>query len=93
MIYERPGAAIVRAVAHRHGLTFADLVGRSQSRKVVIARWEAMHQIHVELKYSTSLIGRVVRRDHTTVIYGLRCFAGQRPPRKRSGKKAICESA
>ena len=47
-----------------------------------MARYEAMHLIRYQLGYSLPLIGRVMHRDHTTVLYGLRRHAGAGPGKR-----------
>ena len=53
------------------GFTIPQLTGAQRHRGVVRARWAVMLALH-RLGWSTVLIGRVLDRDHTTVMYGLR---------------------
>lgn len=62
---------IVAAVAAVSGMPANDITGRRCFARLVLARWAAM-RIARESGRSLSQIGRVVRRDHTTVINGLR---------------------
>jgi WhiB family transcriptional regulator, redox-sensing transcriptional regulator len=65
---------IVAAVADRHGLTVEVLTGDGRSRGVVAARREAMWCLR-ESGLSLPDVGRVLGRDHSTVLHGLRRFA------------------
>ena len=82
------GRQVVMAIAHKHGLTRDDLVGRSRARHVVKARQEAMVELHKRFKIaaaekpeyaigpdvgSLKWIGKVMGgRDHSTVMHALR---------------------
>jgi chromosomal replication initiation ATPase DnaA len=62
-----------RAVADKHGLTLAELLGPSRVRKVAHARQEAMALVHHEHKLSTVRVGQLFGgRDHTTVLHALK---------------------
>lgn len=64
--------SIVADVAGRHGLTFANLIARGRCRKVVRARQEAMWALRHQPKlYSYPAIGRLFKRDHSTIIHGV----------------------
>ncbi len=71
-----PLSAIVRAVAAAAGISREELVDGRRWRDRVVARWAAM-RIARGYGYSTPRIGRVLSRDHTTVVVGLRHCAGQ----------------
>lgn len=58
-------------VAAKHGLSIADLRGRSQVRPVRLARAEAVAGLR-EKGLSMRAIGRIVCRDHKTVLDLLR---------------------
>jgi chromosomal replication initiation ATPase DnaA len=68
-------ADIVTAVAAEFGTTREHLMGESRDAGVVLARWAAMTLAHRLLGYSTPRIGRLLRRDHTTVLHGIRRIA------------------
>lgn len=69
---------IVLGVAQRHGLSLADLIGRSGCRKIVWPRQEAMLLCAVQRRwdgqraYSYPKIARFLNRDHTTIMHGVR---------------------
>jgi chromosomal replication initiation ATPase DnaA len=56
-------------IAAQYGLTLAHLKGRS--RKYCEPRWHAMRALYATGEYSTSEIGRLFHRDHTTVLHAL----------------------
>lgn len=65
---------IIAAVAAGHGLSLRDLTGKSQTRPVVRARFEAIVAVR-ELYPEKSLptLGRLFGgRDHTTILAALR---------------------
>lgn len=69
---------ICRAVAHRHGLTLGDLLGRSKVARLARPRHEAMLLCIVQRRwdgqraYSFPRVGEFFKRDHTTIIHGVR---------------------
>jgi chromosomal replication initiation ATPase DnaA len=63
---------VVQRVAKAHGVTVADIMGRSSCRRCAVPRWHAMAAIRAEFGDSLSMIGRLFGRDHTSVLHGLR---------------------
>lgn len=61
----------IAQVAAEHRLSKADLTGPCRLRYVCQARWEAMRRLR-DKGLPLSAIGRLLNRDHTTVLYGLR---------------------
>ena len=66
-----PAQKILSEVATAHGLTVADLRGRSRVTLIVHARQEARYRLVVELGWSTPRIGSLLRRDASTVAHGI----------------------
>ena len=64
-------------VAKRHGLTVADLVGPSRLRQFAWPRQEAFYLAKMQTGASFPEIGRFARRDHTTVIHGVKAHAAR----------------
>ena len=64
--------------AKKWGTTRARVLGDSRRHEDVRARWEVMHVLHREDGKSLSLIGRWLRRDHSTVLHGLRALEAER---------------
>jgi hypothetical protein len=65
-------AHIMRATCKVTGVSMTELTGTIRHKDHVRARWAVMH---LARKYGRSLcyIGTMLRRDHTTVLYGIRC--------------------
>ncbi len=62
---------IVESVADRHGISVAALLSRRRSQLFAVARQDLMSCLWASgLAYAE--IGRLLGRDHTTVIYGVR---------------------
>jgi chromosomal replication initiation ATPase DnaA len=66
-----PSEAIIREIAEKHGLTRAQIGSNSQLRRIAWARQEAMYVLRTQRKLTTTQIGRMLRRDHSTVIHGI----------------------
>lgn len=82
LIPSRTAREIVANVAETHGLTFEHLVGPVRTKRLSIARQEAMwacRQVKAKdgsPRYSYPFIGRLLGgRDHTTVLWGERQHA------------------
>lgn len=64
---------ILRVVARRYGLVVADIIGRRRQRRIVQARqvamWLMVRAGALTLQEAAAETGR---RDHTTVMYGVR---------------------
>ena len=70
---ENSAHAIAVQVAHKHGMSFRDLVGASRTKLLVIARDEAIRAVaDARPDMSLPAIGRVFKRDHTTILHSLR---------------------
>ena len=64
---------ILATVARMHGMTVEDLKGPRRTARVVRARQDAMAAVWLNCsKLSLPAIGRIMRRDHTTVLHALR---------------------
>jgi hypothetical protein len=64
--------AIVTRVAQRHGVSSADILGKSRCRPIMAARQEAIYHVVVETGMTLPMIGRRFRRDHTTILHNFR---------------------
>ena len=71
----RPSSDICVRIAHKHGVSYAQVLGQSKKREVVRARQEFWLELVLGLGYSLPKAGRVTGgHDHTTVLYGIRKF-------------------
>jgi len=78
---------VIAAVAERHGLTSADLIGPCRNSEIVTARCAAMYELRWA-GFSLPAIGRFLKKDHSTVMYALRKF----PPIVRGNSRALVEA-
>ena len=63
---------ILARVAADHGLGVGELKSRTKLKRIIVARWHAMHALYETGRFSTTQVGRLVGGfDHTTVLYGL----------------------
>lgn len=65
-------ADIQRSVAAHFGLTVGMLTGPRRARAIARPRQMAMYLASVKTNKSLPQIGRAFRRDHTTVMHGIR---------------------
>jgi hypothetical protein len=80
---------IIRAVAKRHGVTAKEILGTDRNHKVMAARNEAIREIFAARPHwSYPDIGRLFRRDHTTIMHHL-WTAGAHVPRKRPAPRPL----
>lgn len=64
---------IIAHVAQKHGFTAADILGQGKSYRLVAVRWEAIKAVHeMNPHWSLPHIGRIFKRDHTTILHALR---------------------
>lgn len=65
---------IIAEVAHRHRITFADVIGSSRKKDIVRARTEAIRKVaDAKPDWSMGHIGRIFGgRDHTTILWALK---------------------
>jgi chromosomal replication initiation ATPase DnaA len=64
-------APIMVAAGEAWGVTVAELLGPGSARQVAAARFAAAALIRRRLGYSTPRIGRLLRRDHSTIVHAL----------------------
>lgn len=68
-------AGILQLVAVEAGLPPELIRGECRQRELVQARWLVMALAQRCLGYSLPRIGRLMGRDHTTVLHGIRSLA------------------
>ena len=62
---------ILEEVGRQYKITASDLLGRSRSKTIALARQVAMYLLIYELELSPTQVGRLLgNRDHSTVIHG-----------------------
>ena len=75
---ERDGDVFIRdiiaEVADEFQLFPSDIVSHKRRSKIVKARHKAMWRARQETDASYLKLARIFKRDHTTVIHGVRCW-------------------
>ncbi len=69
---------VVRAVAKYYGVSLGDIVSSRRARGLIRPRQVAMYLARELTGHSLPAIGRVLDRDHTTVLHGCRRIAALR---------------
>lgn len=62
--------ADIEAIAQEHGFTAEDMLGKSRFRMLVNVRRKCVVMLR-EKGYSTTEIGRIMQRDHSTIVHSL----------------------
>lgn len=74
---------IIDEVAMRHGITPFSIIDQDRRPHVLAARREAIAAVHKQFPtWSYPVLGRVFKRDHSTIMWALQC-AGAYTPRKK----------
>ena len=70
--------ALVEDAARDAGCTIAQILGHSRNPRFVEPRQRAMRRAYEE-GFTSTQIGRVFNRDHTTVLYAAGVLSRKRP--------------
>nr|DAH84729.1 MAG TPA: ATPase [Caudoviricetes sp.] len=63
---------MIADVAHKHGVTYAQVLSTSRARRLVEARYDAMQAVYQAKPHlSLAQMGKLFRRDPKTVWHGL----------------------
>lgn len=65
------GVQILAHTARLYDVNVEDIVGPSRLRRICEARWATMRAMEAR-GLSTTRIGQLLNRDHSTVVHGLR---------------------
>jgi chromosomal replication initiation ATPase DnaA len=65
--------AEIDAIAELHGYTLADILGKRKQRPLVEVRRKCVVMLR-EKGYSTTEIGRIMNRDHSTICHALNMY-------------------
>jgi chromosomal replication initiator protein len=68
--------AILAAVGRYFGVKLEDLKGKARHKQIVVPRQIAMYLLYEDARLSTPEVGRLLNRDHTTVLHGVKLVAG-----------------
>ena len=87
-------ADLLKATAAINSVPVAALIGSARGRQFTVQRWRCFYIGRAELGLSYSQIGRLFRRDHTTVIHGVRRYGEiADDPEERALRKRIKDTA
>jgi chromosomal replication initiator protein len=67
--------AILNSVARFFGVKIDELKGRARHKQIVVPRQIAMYLLCEDAHLSTPEVGRLLNRDHTTVMHGMKQIA------------------
>jgi hypothetical protein len=78
LIGEASPRRLVRLVALRTGVTRRELMGKGKSDRIAIARHLLFWLLSTHCDMSSAAIGRMLGRDHTTILWGLKQHEARR---------------
>lgn len=88
-------SSIIRQVADKHGITYAEIIGKRRASKLVTARLEAYYRCKTETNLSYGIIGAVFGgRDHSAIMSGAKSYEkrGGLPPFRRKTWNATLDA-
>lgn len=65
---------IIRETCDKHGVDPHYVIDQCRWPGVVLARWEIFWRAHKELNLSYNRIAHIFKRDHTTIMHGVKTF-------------------
>jgi chromosomal replication initiator protein len=68
---------VLQAVVRYFGVTLDDLRGKARHKEIVMPRQVAMYVLREDTRLSTPEIGKLLNRDHTTVLHGVNLVANE----------------
>jgi chromosomal replication initiator protein len=68
-------AAVLTAIGRYFDVRADDLKGKARHKQIVVPRQIAMYLLREDAHLSTPEVGRLLHRDHTTVLHGLKQVA------------------
>jgi chromosomal replication initiation ATPase DnaA len=77
---------IVRAVCEQVGIPVKAILSDARTRPLSHARWLICYIAHVEQGHGVEAIARVIRKDHSSVVYGVKM---ERERRALVGKLSV----
>lgn len=78
----------IMLVALKHNIPAPLIASSSREKAVVWARYEALSILHSS-GFSYCMLGRIFRKDHTSVRYGILRFLGLWPTKKPTNPQAL----
>lgn len=68
----RSARILIAKVLMKYQLTFIEIAGQVKSRRWVDCRFEIYYRLRRELGLSLMQVGRMLNKDHTSVLHGYR---------------------
>lgn len=68
--------ADIKEIAYKYGYTAEDVLGKSRYKRLVMVRRQCVGMLRAK-GYSTTEIGRIMNRDHSTIVTSLQILAAQ----------------
>jgi chromosomal replication initiator protein len=68
-------SSVLTAVGRYFDVKVEDLKGKARHKQIVVPRQIAMYLLREDAKLSTPEVGRLLNRDHTTVLHGIKQVA------------------
>ena len=65
---------IGQRIADKHQISIVKLFGKRRDKVSAKARQEAYSEIYALGGYSTTAIGKIFNRDHSTIVYGIKRY-------------------
>ncbi len=62
----------LRAICEHHGVTWEDVIGECRAQHLVTARWACAVFLRDDWGMSYTQVGKLMHRDHSTIIYSIR---------------------
>ena len=79
------GQRIIIDTARKHMVAVDEIRSACKLRHVVSARWECAYRLRHELHIPYAAIGRILKKDHATIIHACRSYKSPRKPYERAG--------
>ena len=79
---------VISEICREFNVSFTKLMSRSRQEGVVVARHTCMYVLHKKLGLGVSAVGKVLNRDHSTVMYAIDSVTFQMD-NSRSYKKMV----
>lgn len=79
-----PARTIIEQVSQKTGIPYAEIIGVTRKRAIAAARMTAMYEVRMRRPdMSLPQIGKVFKRDHTTILHAIRKVEAQRAGEQR----------
>ena len=70
---------IIRNTAAKHNVRPDEILGPRRHKQIVAARHEAVRRAYFETRFSSTQLGRIFKRDHSTILYACGLCSSKKP--------------